>query len=124
MNFKDMNKNHLLNMKFAVAFMLPVLCATAFSGPLPEMTVAQTENDTKIEEGRRLYKQYCEVCHGVNMNSGSSGAFDLRGFPVNQQRRFMNSVANGKNTMPPWKSVLSPTEIESLFWYVTSHKGN
>ncbi|MEN9378488.1 MAG: hypothetical protein RJB15_166 [Pseudomonadota bacterium] len=118
-----MKNNQPSIIKLAFIAMLSISFESAFSGPLPEMTIAQSENDLKIEEGRRLYKQHCEVCHGVNMNSGSSGAFDLRGFPPNQQRRFINSVANGKNSMPPWKSVLSPTEIESLFWYVTGHKG-
>lgn len=118
-----MKKKFCSGIKFSVAFLFSALFSSSFSGPLPEMALPQAESNSKIEDGKRLYKQYCEVCHGVNMNSGSSGAFDLRGFPANQQRRFIASVANGKNSMPPWRGVLSTSDIESLFSYVTS-QGN
>lgn len=32
----------------------------------------------------------------------------------------MNSVSNGKNSMPPWKSVLSQEQIGNLFAYVVA----
>jgi len=47
-------------------------------------------------------------------------AFDLRTFPHNQHSRFVNSVTNGKNSMPPWGGLLNPAEIESLWAYVVA----
>ncbi len=46
------------------------------------------------------------------------GAFDLRTFPRDQKRRFVTSVMNGKNNMPPWGDLLTPEDIEALWAYV------
>lgn len=48
------------------------------------------------------------------------GAFDLRTFPHDQHSRFVNSVTNGKNSMPPWGGVFKPEEIEALWAYVVA----
>jgi mono/diheme cytochrome c family protein len=48
------------------------------------------------------------------------GAFDLRTFPHDQRARFVNSVTNGKNSMPPWGGLLKPEEIEELWAYVVA----
>jgi len=45
-------------------------------------------------------------------------AIDLRTFPRDAHARFVDSVANGKRTMPPWDDVLNPKEIEALWAYV------
>jgi mono/diheme cytochrome c family protein len=45
-------------------------------------------------------------------------AIDLRTFPRDAHARFIDSVANGKRTMPPWEDVLDPEEIEALWAYV------
>ena len=39
-------------------------------------------------------------------------------FPHNDEGRFLNSVRNGKNAMPPWKDVLKSDEIEAIWAYV------
>ncbi len=53
------------------------------------------------------------------------GAFDLRTFPHDQHSRFVSSVTNGKNSMPPWGGLLKPVEIEDLWAYVVAgEKGN
>ena len=46
------------------------------------------------------------------------GAIDLRYFPREQHDRFVNSVTNGKNTMPAWGGFLKVTDIEALWAYV------
>lgn len=48
------------------------------------------------------------------------GAFDLRTFPHEQHPRFVNSVTNGKNSMPAWGGILKPEDIESLWAYVVA----
>lgn len=70
-----------------------------------------------IKTGASLYAQNCAACHGSRM-ADPEGAFDLRTFPPDQKSRFMNSVMNGKNTMPPWGGLFSPAQIESLWAYV------
>lgn len=72
----------------------------------------------QIAQGAKLYAANCAVCHGANMIDEGGGFFDLRTFPPQQRTRFFTSVSNGKNSMPPWKSVLSQDEIGLLFAYV------
>jgi mono/diheme cytochrome c family protein len=74
----------------------------------------------RVAAGAALYETYCARCHGVDMVEPGDGFFDLRTFPPEQQSRFMNSVSNGKNSMPPWRAVLSPEDIANLFAYVVS----
>ncbi len=71
----------------------------------------------KIKEGATIYSQNCAPCHGPRM-ADPQGAFDLRTFPPDQKSRFLNSVTNGKNSMPPWGGLFSADQIESLWAYV------
>jgi hypothetical protein len=47
-------------------------------------------------------------------------AVNLRDFPRNAHRRFVDSVTYGKRNMPSWEDVLHPDETESLSAYVIS----
>jgi mono/diheme cytochrome c family protein len=71
----------------------------------------------RIKEGSGIYSQNCAPCHGPRM-ADPQGAFDLRTFPPDQKSRFLNSVTNGKNSMPPWGGLFSPEQIDSLWAYV------
>jgi mono/diheme cytochrome c family protein len=71
----------------------------------------------QIKQGSGIYSQNCAPCHGPHM-ADPQGAFDLRTFPPDQKGRFLNSVAKGKNSMPPWGGLFSEGEIETLWAYV------
>jgi mono/diheme cytochrome c family protein len=71
----------------------------------------------QIRLGAELFARNCSPCHGPHMQD-PEGAFDLRTFPPGQHARFVNSVSNGKNSMPPWAGLLQPQEIEALWAYV------
>ena len=71
----------------------------------------------QIKQGAGIYSQNCAPCHGPRM-ADPQGAFDLRTFPSDQKSRFLNSVAKGKNSMPPWGGLFNADEIESLWAYV------
>ena len=91
-------------------------------------TLAQAQADTftpeQIAAGSALYVEHCAVCHGPKMVEQGGGFFNLRAFPPDQRNRFLNSVANGKNSMPPWRGVLTPQQIELLFAYVIAGEKN
>jgi mono/diheme cytochrome c family protein len=72
----------------------------------------------QFDKGAELFSAICSHCHGPQMVNPGTVSFDLRKFPHDDQARFMNSVRNGKNNMPPWKDVLKPDEIEALWAYV------
>lgn len=78
----------------------------------------------QIAAGAKLYVEHCAVCHGERMVEQSGAFFDLRKFPPAQRSRFFNSVANGKNSMPPWRTVLSQEQIGFLFAYVVAGEKN
>jgi mono/diheme cytochrome c family protein len=77
----------------------------------------------RIEQGKKMYKQFCLRCHGPEMNN-SGNAFDLRTFPLDQRDRFFQSVLNGKRQMPPWKGTLSEEDVGILWAYVGSRGGS
>jgi mono/diheme cytochrome c family protein len=71
------------------------------------------------QKGKSLYVEYCFHCHGLNMVSPGTVAYDLRQFPHNDKARFVNSVTHGKdNRMPAWGDVLSAAEIDEIWAYV------
>jgi mono/diheme cytochrome c family protein len=78
----------------------------------------------QIAAGAKLYADNCSVCHGVKMVETGGGFFDLRTFPPAQRSRFFNSVSNGKNNMPPWRSVLTQEQIGNIFAYVVAGEKN
>jgi len=70
-------------------------------------------------KGKQLYVTNCVHCHGINMVTPGTVAFDLRQFPQDDHARFVNSVTNGKNNrMPAWGDLLKPDDIEALWAYV------
>lgn len=102
---------------------LITFCALLFISLSAASTLDNLEpgfSTDEIASGAVLYAENCARCHGVEMMDPTDSFFDLRTFPPDQRSRFMNSVANGKNSMPPWRSVLSEKEISDLFAYVIS----
>jgi mono/diheme cytochrome c family protein len=79
----------------------------------------------QAQKGKALYAEHCSHCHGFNMVTAGTVAFDLRQFPHNDKTRFVTSVTDGKNNrMPAWGDVLKPEEIDELWAYVlTGGKG-
>jgi alcohol dehydrogenase (cytochrome c) len=73
-----------------------------------------------VARGRSLYAHHCSHCHGFNMVTSGTVAYDLRKFPHHDKARFVNSVTNGKGGMPPWKGTLSEEQLEQLWVYVLS----
>ena len=71
-----------------------------------------------VTEGRTLYQQFCKRCHGHELGSTGASTFDLRKFPKGDKDRFVVSVSEGLNSMPPHGDILSAAEIEALYDYV------
>ncbi|HWI12888.1 MAG TPA: cytochrome c [Burkholderiales bacterium] len=99
--------------KFLLGVCLVVLSHLAYADQ------EETASPETIGKGAKLYEHHCSACHGPRM-ADPEGAFDLRKFPPEQHNRFVNSVTNGKNSMPPWGGLLKPDEIESLWAYVVA----
>ena len=94
-----------------------MLCGLAFTAFAVHAVAQETFAPEQIKRGSTIYSQNCSPCHGPRM-ADPQGAFDLRTFPPDQKSRFLNSVTNGKNSMPPWGGLFSAEEIEALWSYV------
>ena len=108
-------------MKSFTLFICVVLlgCATASA------QTAKTQKFTpkQVHSGAEIFARNCSPCHGAHM-ADPEGAFDLRTFPHDQHSRFVSSVTNGKNSMPPWGGVLKQEDIEALWAYVVAGEKN
>lgn len=82
-------------------------------------SVPRVRTEDAAAQGEQIYENYCARCHGEGLQNNSGGmTFDLRRLQSDDYPRFMNSVMNGKNKMPPWRGVLTETQIDQLWAYV------
>jgi cytochrome c55X len=96
--------------------LVAVSLVAAGSGFAAETTAS---DPAQVAAGKALYGKNCLHCHGINMVTPGTAAFDLREFPHDDKARFVNSVTHGKNNrMPPWGDILKPEEIDNLWAYV------
>ena len=65
---------------------------------------AESFPTVQIRQGAATFATFCTPCHGERMDNPD--LFDLKKFPPDQHARFVNSVSNGKNAMPPWRGQL------------------
>jgi quinohemoprotein ethanol dehydrogenase len=79
-----------------------------------------------VPDGAASYKVNCVVCHGEDGKGTETGKAlntpDLQSDVVQKQTNAMlaQAISEGKNNMPPFMSVLTKAEIQSLVVYVRS----
>jgi len=74
-------------------------------------------------QGERVYENYCATCHGDQLQNNSGGlTFDLRRLKSDEYPRFVNSVTIGKNRMPPWRGILTATQVDQIWAYIRSNE--
>lgn len=89
--------------------------------PATAQQQAAIADQALIGPGRIHYAQKCGHCHGPNMVTAGTVAPDLRAFP-DDNARFVATVKQGKNNMPPWKDILSDQEITEIWAFVSSRR--
>jgi cytochrome c6 len=72
-------------------------------------------------EGKKVFETYCILCHGADGKLGLNGSKDLSVSTVTLEER-INQVTNGKNTMTPFKDILTEAEIKAVCEYTLSLK--
>jgi mono/diheme cytochrome c family protein len=85
------------------------------------MMVAATGDGASAQDvanGKQLYAKNCLHCHGRNMVTPGTVAYDLRQFPEDDKARFEISVTKGKRNMPPWGDKLTAQQIDDLWAYI------
>ncbi len=81
------------------------------------------EGHPLLKTGAQAFDTLCSHCHGKKMVNPGTSSFDLRKFPQDDQKRFFESVLNGKGDMPAWKDVLIDGELDALWAYVATRGG-
>ena len=95
-------------------FVLTALMLAATSG-----AVVRAADAEAAQKGKSIYSDNCATCHGEQLHNTSGGVtFDLRKLKPDEHERFVNSVLNGKNQMPPWRDVLESDQIEDIWAYI------
>lgn len=81
--------------------------------------------------GAKVYSTYCVACHGMDgkANGGTTGAsfVDDKSRLAKSDDELLKSIAEGKTgtigTMPPWKAVLSPQQMNDVLAYLRTSFG-
>ena len=97
---------------------LVLAAAFAFAPAVAQSPAGAEFPPEQIKRGAETFATVCSPCHGERMENPE--LFDLKKFPPGERARFINSVTNGKNQMPPWRGQLQPEEIEALWSYVVA----
>lgn len=67
-------------------------------------------------DGKKIFRQYCVTCHGVNGAMGANGAANLTHSVLSLEER-IHVITNGRNTMTPFGSLLSDQKIAAVAAY-------
>ena len=89
--------------------------------PKEQKTTKKTAKKKKKVDGEKVYKQYCVTCHGVYGDMGASGAANLTESKLTTDEK-INVVTNGRNTMTPFKGLLSEAKIKAVVEYTEKLK--
>lgn len=81
---------------------------------------AQNQTDP-LAAGKKVYKQFCVACHGMDGKLGINGAKDFAQSDLKLEER-IEVITNGRGMMAPFKSVLKPAQIKAAAEY-TIHLG-
>jgi cytochrome c6 len=92
---------------------------TAAVTPAPEATAPAAAPVNA--EGKKTFETYCILCHGADGKLGLNGSKDLSISTLSIEEK-INQVTNGKNTMTPFKDILTADEIKAVAEYTLSLK--
>ena len=78
-------------------------------------------NKQTIAAGKRLYKQHCTICHGIDGKLGLNDSKDLTASKLTDEEKTI-IIKNGKGKMTPFGSILTPKNIEAVVAYTNTLK--
>ena len=84
-----------------------------------EVVEKTAETKPNPDLGKKIYKQYCALCHGADGKLGVNGAGDLTASALPKEE-VANIIKKGKGLMTPFEEILSETQIEAVTDFVMS----
>jgi uncharacterized membrane protein SirB2 len=70
--------------------------------------------------GKNVYNSYCQRCHGTDGTNGAMG-LNLKITQLDHTAK-AEKITNGGGSMPAFKEVLSPEELEAVMAYIETFK--
>jgi mono/diheme cytochrome c family protein len=118
---------------FMMAFISTQVIAQKFVAPAGADTMKNPlkNNPSATIEGKKLYTQYCVVCHGEKGKGDGAAVAGLPKRPADHSSAAFQKqsdgviywkIANGNNPMPTYKTVLKPIQIWQLVDYTRTLK--
>lgn len=77
---------------------------------------AEKKSKTSGTDGKKLFKQNCVICHGIDGKLGLNNSKDLTKSALTMDER-KAIIKNGKGTMLPFDAILSAEEIQAVTEY-------
>lgn len=77
---------------------------------------ADKKEKTTGIDARKIYKQNCVICHGIDGKLGLNNSKDLTKSPMTVSERMM-VIKNGKGAMTPFGNILKEKEIKAVAEY-------
>ena len=96
---------------------LLVLCAFM----IVVFSCADKNNKKTVAQGKKLFKQNCVICHGIDGKLGLNNSKDLTVSALTKDER-ISIVKNGKGTMNAFGAILKPEEIQAVTDYTFTLK--
>lgn len=81
---------------------------------------SQTEKPEAID-GEKIFRIYCVQCHGLYGDMQANGAKDLKLSVLTLEER-VQVITHGRNTMTPFKELLSEEKIRAVAAYTLEFK--
>ena len=82
---------------------------------------ANKDNKKAIAHGKKVFKQNCVICHGIDGRLGLNDSKDLTVSALKKDER-ISMVKNGKGKMLPFGKILSAEDIEAVVNYTFTLK--
>lgn len=77
---------------------------------------ADKKEKTSGIDARKIYKQNCVICHGIDGKLGLNNSKDLTKSPMTVAERIM-VIKNGKGAMTPFGTILKEKQIKAVAEY-------
>lgn len=83
------------------------------------IVIASCGGSENTSPGQQIFVSNCSSCHGLDGKLGASGAKDLSVSTVDPNLS-RTIITSGKGSMPSFKQVLTPEQIEQVITYINT----
>lgn len=115
-----MKRTHFYFIFLIAAGICTSRCASPQNQPAQETPAsAAVPAMVNVENGKKLFEEKCQLCHGTDGTAGIAGAANLQQSKLDTLHT-ISIVTAGKNAMPSFREQLGTGEIEQIAHYVFS----